>query len=31
MKAHPFGVTPEPFAAGLPADYPDDCQIYGSP
>jgi len=28
MKAHPFGVTPEPFAASLPADYPDYCHIY---
>lgn len=28
MKAHPFGVTPEPFAAGLPDDYPDYCAIY---
>jgi hypothetical protein len=28
MKAHPFGVTPEPYAAGLPADYPEYCAIY---
>lgn len=28
MKAHPFGVEPEPFAAGLPSDYPEYCSIY---
>jgi predicted esterase len=28
MKAHPFGVKPEPFAAGIPDDYPDYCSIY---
>lgn len=28
MKAHPFGVTPEPFAMGLPGDYPDYCTIH---
>jgi predicted esterase len=28
MKAHPFGLSPEPFAMGVPADYPDYCAIY---
>jgi hypothetical protein len=28
MKAHPFGITPEPFAGGLPDDYPEYCEIY---
>jgi predicted esterase len=28
MKAHPFGLEPEPFAMGLPSDYPDYCAIY---
>jgi predicted esterase len=28
MKAHPFGVTPEPLEMGLPDDYPDYCSIY---
>jgi hypothetical protein len=27
LKAHPFGVEPEPYAAGLPASFPDTCQI----
>jgi hypothetical protein len=26
LKAHPFGVEPEPYAAGLPG-FPEDCQI----
>lgn len=25
MKAHPFGVAPEPYASGLPADFPTTC------
>jgi poly(3-hydroxybutyrate) depolymerase len=25
MKAHPFGVTPEPYSAGLPASFPSYC------
>jgi hypothetical protein len=25
MKAHPFGVSPEPYAAGLPAAFPSYC------
>jgi poly(3-hydroxybutyrate) depolymerase len=28
MKAHPFGVAPEPFAMGLPSEYPEYCAIY---
>lgn len=27
LKDHPFGVTPEPYAAGLPAGFPDVCEI----
>lgn len=27
MKAHPFGVTPEPYQAGLPATFPPICQV----
>jgi hypothetical protein len=27
LKAHPFGVTPEPYAGGLPADFPTGCTI----
>jgi hypothetical protein len=27
LKAHPFGVTPEPYAMGLPADFPTTCKI----
>ena len=27
LKAHPFGVSPEPYAAGLPADFPTTCKI----
>ncbi|HEX5658532.1 MAG TPA: hypothetical protein VFX59_15120 [Polyangiales bacterium] len=27
LKAHPFGVEPEPYAAGLPADFPTSCKI----
>jgi hypothetical protein len=22
---HPFGITPEPYASGLPADWPSTC------
>jgi predicted esterase len=25
MKAHPFGVTPEPYSAGLPSSFPSYC------
>jgi hypothetical protein len=28
MKAHPFGVEPEPFAAGLPASFPSFCSTF---
>jgi hypothetical protein len=28
MKAHPFGVKPLPYAAGLPATFPTYCKIY---
>jgi dienelactone hydrolase len=28
MKAHPFGVAPEPYSAALPASFPDYCQEY---
>ncbi len=27
LKDHPFGATPEPYAAGLPADFPAYCEI----
>lgn len=27
FKAHPFGVKPYPYAAGLPDYFPDDCKI----
>lgn len=27
MKAHPFGTTPSPYEAGLPADFPSYCVI----
>ena len=27
MKDHPFGVTPEPYANGLPASFPSYCKI----
>lgn len=27
LKAHPYGVDPEPYAAGLPASFPDYCEI----
>jgi hypothetical protein len=27
LKAHPFGVSPEPYASGLPDDFPDSCTI----
>jgi hypothetical protein len=28
MKAHPFGVSPEPFASGVPASFPSYCALY---
>jgi hypothetical protein len=28
MNAHPFGVKPEPYASGLPADFPKYCKIW---
>jgi predicted esterase len=28
MKAHPFGVDPEPFASGLPANFPNFCSAF---
>ena len=28
MKAHPFGTTPSPYAAGLPESFPDYCAIW---
>jgi hypothetical protein len=27
LKAHPFGVSPSPYAGGLPADFPTTCKI----
>jgi hypothetical protein len=27
LKAHPFGVSPSPYASGLPAGFPSVCQI----
>jgi len=27
LKAHPFGVTPEPYASALPASFPSYCKI----
>ncbi|MET0389320.1 MAG: hypothetical protein ABW321_25325 [Polyangiales bacterium] len=27
LKAHPFGVAPEPYADGLPGDFPDYCSV----
>jgi hypothetical protein len=27
LKAHPFGVDPEPYKVGLPSDYPPACKI----
>jgi hypothetical protein len=27
LKDHPFGVTPEPYAAGLPASFPMYCKV----
>jgi hypothetical protein len=27
LKDHPFGVTPEPYASGLPASFPASCKI----
>jgi poly(3-hydroxybutyrate) depolymerase len=31
LKAHPFGVSPEPYAAGLPANFPSICKIVQKP
>ncbi len=28
MKAHPFGVEPEPYSSGLPSDFPSYCAKY---
>jgi hypothetical protein len=28
FEAHPYGVTPEPWAGGLPADFSPQCMIY---
>jgi predicted esterase len=28
MKAHPFGINPSPYAAGLPASFPKYCKIW---
>jgi len=28
MKAHPFGVEPEPYSSGLPSDFPTYCAKY---
>jgi hypothetical protein len=28
MKAHPFGVEPEPYSSGLPATFPDYCATF---
>jgi hypothetical protein len=28
FKAHPYGVVPEPYAAGLPAGFYEPCQIF---
>ena len=30
LKAHPFGVAPEPYVGGLPATFPSYCEIIGS-
>jgi hypothetical protein len=27
LEAHPYGISPEPYADGLPADFPDYCSI----
>jgi poly(3-hydroxybutyrate) depolymerase len=27
LKDHPFGVSPDPYAAGLPASFPSGCKI----
>jgi hypothetical protein len=29
LKDHPFGVTPEPYAGGLPAGTPEVCKVIG--
>jgi hypothetical protein len=29
LKAHPFGVSPFPYAAGLPASFPTYCKVIG--
>lgn len=28
MKAHPFGVEPEPYSSGLPSNFPTTCKVY---
>jgi len=28
LKAHPYGVTPEPYVSGLPAHFPASCKVY---
>ncbi len=28
MKAHPFGIEPEPYSSALPASFPSYCEIY---
>ncbi|HET9956248.1 MAG TPA: hypothetical protein VFQ61_17190 [Polyangiaceae bacterium] len=28
MKAHPFGVEPEPYTSGLPSSFPSYCKVY---
>lgn len=28
FKAHPYGVTPEPYASGIPSSYPSYCTIF---
>ena len=27
LEAHPFGVDPDPYASGLPAGFPDACEV----
>lgn len=28
MKAHPYGVAPEPYGAGVPSTFPDYCKVF---
>lgn len=28
MKAHPFGIAPEPYTSGVPASFPSYCKPY---